>query len=367
MSASTMTCPFCPLGCDDVTLNGSQRGVDVACEIAVRQFHAALNPPLPRLGDQTLDALDWERIETQLQLSDRPVVECGAATIEEAKRLESLASAGLIRIHLSGNPADVAVAQTAGRDGFLATTLGDLFFHADLVWVIGDVSASLPRLTQRITAAAVPMVSTAQLSLAALTALHGFTGGQSDANPAESESNERDSLVRLFQRLRSSCYCAIVIGDLPFQEGTEVIASEMLQRLLHRWNETSATTDQVGSSTSNRFRWLQMDAQQSLRSVLRWRHNQLCSLQWAAPESVEIRLGDSTVGCAAVQVQIGGPDPGPEGAMCYLPAGIPGVHQAATKIRGDGSVTLPLLGQHETKWPPRIDVLQRLVAGQSSR
>jgi hypothetical protein len=112
---------------------------------------------------------------------------------------------------------------------------------------------------------------------------------------------------------------------------------------------------------------LRINHNQNLLSVMRWRNNRVSPAGLSTPASPSIRIGSRRREDASpVRLQIGGIDPGQQGAHSYLPASTPGIHFPGTTIRGDGSVTLPLgkLSLHSiatAQHSPRIDVLRRVL------
>ena len=58
----------------------------------------------------------------------------------------------------------------------------------------------------------------------------------------------------------------------------------------------------------------------------------------------ELSPTDQSALTKRVLAQVGGIDPGPENAECYVPVSVEGVQRPDMVIRGDGAVTLPLSG-----------------------
>ncbi|MEO1528386.1 MAG: hypothetical protein AAFX06_23435, partial [Planctomycetota bacterium] len=208
----TIVCPFCPLHCDNVIVDG-QGWVSGGCGSACEDFQAAFTAAPARLRDQTVDAPQLSRFVSELQLSPVPIVEFGWLSIEQAKRLHDLQQRIVVKLQ-SGAAAD---AQTIARDGFDSATLADLKKHADGVLAIGDFEA-IPQLLSTLKSDRATFVTRDTLSADAVASLRG---GDTDSE---------------FVKLRESRYLGVVVGNRPYEPGSEVACAESLYRFVRERN-----------------------------------------------------------------------------------------------------------------------------------
>lgn len=362
MSTESIVCPFCPLCCDDVIVDTANGTAETQCQLARGQFAAAIDGPPARVGSQTIDRIDWEGISDQLALPGTPVVEFNGATLEESKQLDSLAGQGSLRIRFNDPVWSVAMDETIARDGMIAATLGDVCSRADFIWIGGDLDSFAPRLKDRLAQTNARLEHTPVFSVETLSKLNGLVENLVEgASGAEKQS--RTSGDRIVEQIRRSRYTAIVLGAAPFEQGCDTVGSELLIRLIARWNEIAWRVGDGDESAAARAVMLRLGHDQSLRGVMRLRSNLLPSSGLSEPPAVTIRIGACVnQDASSVRLQIGGPDPGEQSAHAYLPASSPGVHFSGTTIRGDGSVTLPLAGWTDSQHPRRIDVLRRVLS-----
>ncbi|QDV43102.1 hypothetical protein Enr13x_29560 [Stieleria neptunia] len=361
MPNDPIVCPFCPLCCDDVRVDAASGETDVPCELARNELAAAVRTPSARIGSQAIDSIDWHALGESLTLPPTPVVEFNGATIAEAKTLETLVNAGRIQLRIADTACSRALDQTIARDGLLGTTLGDAVRRAEYFWVIGNLDPRTPRLKERLNRSGAAMEYTPTATIGLLSRLHERLGGLS-GGAAETVTPTGAEPDRLHEHFRNSRSTVVVVGGAPFESGQEVIAGELLIRWIARWNELALPIDDGGDPIVSRVSLLRMTADQNLRTVIRWRNNQVSPSDLSSPLEPTIRVG-SPVGQVAtpVRLQIGGVDPGEPLAHAYLPAAVPGVHHADTTIRGDGSVTLPLAGWTDSPHVRRVEALERVL------
>ncbi|WP_372894878.1 hypothetical protein [Stieleria sp.] len=367
MPSDPIVCPFCPLCCDDVRVDVASGETDVPCELAQLELAAAVQTLSARIGSESIDSIDWNALGESLSLHPTPVVEFNGATIAEAKLLETLVAEGRIQLRIADAASARALDQTIARDGLLGTTLGDAVRRAEYFWVIGNLDQHTPRLKERLNQSGAALEYTPTATIGLLSRLHELLGGLANdaaGNPAAIDPSGAEP-DRLHEHFRNSRSTVVVVGEAAFESGEEVIAGEMLLRWIARWNEAALpiTGGHDGDDPIvSRVTLLRLTADQNLRTVIRWRNNQVAPSDLSPPPVATIRVG-SPVGdvAAPVRLQIGGVDPGQSLAHAYLPAAVPGVHHADTTIRGDGSVTLPLAGWTDSTYPRRADVLQRVL------
>lgn len=148
-------CPFCGLGCDDLTIAAHGRTLTVrenGCSISEAAFSAHPEESTPR-ADGREASLDHAlaRAAEVLRPARRPLVAglgTDAAGIRSALRLADRIGAGVDHLHGAAGMRNAAVVQTAG---WITTTLAEARNRADL-WIIAgsDVGRRYPRFLERI-------------------------------------------------------------------------------------------------------------------------------------------------------------------------------------------------------------------------
>ncbi len=153
-SIANVTCPFCSLLCDDLTVRNKQQQLDVSandCRLAGQGFAAPLPPAQARLKgvpttiDQAVTAAS--RI---LQQSGKPLI-AGLGTdvdgIRAALRLAEKVDAALLQAHKHHAGHNLKALQTRGG---MMTTLAEVKNRADTIIFIGNnVTGDYPRFIER--------------------------------------------------------------------------------------------------------------------------------------------------------------------------------------------------------------------------
>jgi len=150
-----VVCPFCGLGCDDLTVAAQGRSLTVrenVCPIGETAFAAHPEEGVPRAGGQET-SLDHAlaRAAEVLRPARRPLVAglgSDAAGIRSALRLADRIGAGVDHLHGAAGMRNAAVVQTSG---WITTTLAEARNRADL-WILAgsDVGRRYPRFLERI-------------------------------------------------------------------------------------------------------------------------------------------------------------------------------------------------------------------------
>ena len=293
-----------------------------------------------------------------------PVVLASLVDLATARVLQSIAADGRIRLFTEQSKSESAIRTSMVRDGMISGTLGDVRRHADLVWIVGDIAATAPRFIDEV------------IRPGSGPSVHQFAAGATvDEIVAFSVAVETDGQQRSSGRMSGLLdavyatvnsdpdsgrsdnpfavrYLAVVIADNAFDDDAALAVAAILNRAIMKLNEKIRAVV------------IALDSAATLRSVSAWSQNRSLPV-WdsdatAAPlGTAMIRIGNPRPAAAdnenadnenadngstnLVAVQIGGVDPGPESAICYLPASIPGVDRDGFVVRGDGSVSLPLM------------------------
>lgn len=359
----SVTCPFCPLACDDLELVGTPLSLEVACELANASFDALARPSRPRVsdpqtGDQRFELGDWRSAVNKVKLDTVPSLAAQNVSLEEAKRLCHLSSTGKIVLWEPSTPSSHAWKLATARDGFMGATLGEIQQRCELAWVIGSDSGFPPRLQSRLTSRGIEIARTPVLNLDALAGL----SRQAPPGFHDPALNAVASVIECGKSL------GVMIGNDGFAVGEEILAAEWLNRLIGQWN--CPMLDREGEPTGKiaRVVSLHFDASASLQAVSRWSSNE--NLPVECRGATDVRFGATNCSDAPtsptasdrVKVQIGGADPGADFATVYLPATVPGMGSHGTTIRGDSAVTLPLKAVFPSELPTRMEVLEELIA-----
>ncbi|HYH17939.1 MAG TPA: formylmethanofuran dehydrogenase [Azospirillum sp.] len=149
-----VVCPFCGLGCDDLTVRAAAGGLSVRstdCPIALERFAQARPAEPPRAGGNAVAPEDAVRAAAgALGASRAPLVAGLGADVDGVRAALALAErVGAVVDHAGseGLYRNLAVQQ---RTGWIATTFAELRNRCDLLLVVGPDPAVLhPRLYER--------------------------------------------------------------------------------------------------------------------------------------------------------------------------------------------------------------------------
>lgn len=363
---SRIVCPFCSLHCDDVITTVAETdsedfGIKTLhrCSLAEQGLQSALNPPPPRIGDNRFEASRWDSLVPQVaqqleSLDAPPLVSLRSATIELGKQLDDLMQQGRLRLSIPQSPSEQAWDQAVGRETSLTATLGDALVHADLVYSLGDLADSLPRLATRFTDHQLTVHSLPTLTLPVMTRLNQALHQPGGKTVAE------ETVEPLLQQMQTASYTVFLVGPNAFESASATVLAEQFCRWVAAMNRPAKSDAQL----LQRAVCLRFDPLQSIRNVFRWRRNDITGL---APKTgpVSIRLGNCPSADTEQRalIQIGGDDPGRLAAEIFLPAEQAGIQRSGTVIRGDGTVTLPLVSATATRnLPSTSEWLDKLFA-----
>ncbi|MCC9601147.1 hypothetical protein LOC67_11380 [Stieleria sp. JC731] len=279
-----------------------------------------------------------------------PIVSVQNPTIEESKRLVEWLVDSRIRLSTAdSDPSQRALKLTIGRDGNITATMGDLFRHADRVWVLGNPETCYPRLQEKLDGAQTPVIHSQKIEASILSSMLAAASGANDLSAPYADLFGHD-------------YLGIIVTENAFASGEEVVCSDLLSQLIAKLNAP------FSERRMRRAVLVRLNYEENLSAVLRWTTNQSLD-RYSTDLPAHIRLGSpkptDRPSQTAVRLQIGGRDLGPEFAEHFVPAAQAGVHIAATTTRADGSVTLPLLQWKETKLPTRIALLRQMIESQA--
>lgn len=353
---TNVVCPFCPLHCDDVTVD-TGGNVAVDCDRASDGFRFALatdgeSHARARIGH---DLVDREKLVEQARswanAGGAVIVFTTAADLQTSRHLERLRSAGKLVCMSDSTPTQAAIRSSANRDGSITATWGAVARYADLIWVIGRPQLSMPRWLERLRdrKQQVGLIEWPNADAETLADL-AVIEMNDDTNGHDSPSVEWSARCReLHYAVQASRYVGVLVGDQAFDPATAFASAAMLNRIVRHWNG------------SRRAAIVHFDPSWTMRAVTAWTRNESLadydSVVHPGDELADrhfvIRLGDPPSHTKRrATVQLGGTDPGVELANAYAPAAMVGVHRAGSVIRGDGTVTLPLALLSESKWPP---------------
>ncbi|TWU43377.1 hypothetical protein Q31b_24160 [Novipirellula aureliae] len=350
-SLPPIVCPFCAIHCDDILL-GNDRGSGginlTDCERAAEGYHSLLDTsPPPRLGSESVaQQLIFDfAAEHFANRSCLNVVTCGT-DLSTAKTLQTLAGLGKIKLWIDETVSEAAWRTATSREGNVTATIGDIRRHADLIWLIGDVAPSYPRLLTRLDAKGKQVVASEQWDAESLAELY-FRLRQSDSDePNKLQPDKRTPAIR------NASYLAIVIGPNAFAPKEAISVASLLAKMVWYLNRNQrAVTLQIDRAATN-------------RSLTAWRSNaSLPSItdSMSSEGTVDIRLGNALFDKRMASLQIGGVDDGRARAQAYLPASTAGIDTTAMAIRGDSTVSLSLEQQIKTSSQTVGELLARLV------
>ena len=328
-----VVCPFCPLHCDDVSVDADGK-TDVDCDIARRSFAAALNAASPRIGDSIASAAEVTKHVRGLVEGTIPTVITSSVTLAAAKNLDQFHGQGEIDWVIQQSAARAAMQRTISRDGMIGATLADVRMHADFIWIIGNRDQKiLPRINE--------LTLPAGNQIAQIWSPLGVTAAQlGDLLDAigRQEHPQDKSLAGIYEAALHAKYFAVIWVDDGFDPVEADAASALLLELIAVLNDPSRRE-------SRRAVFVTFDEGQTGRSVSLWRRNEVpgnAGHLFSDDRSVVIRFGEPVESAEPVSIQVGGRDAGIEFANVFVPTAVEGIHRADMMIRGDGAVTLPL-------------------------
>jgi len=332
-SPLAIVCPFCAIHCDDVVFEpdyplGRINVTD--CGKAVNGFRSLSDsPPVARLGSEPMakDAIFDFAADCFASRSCLNVATCGT-DLSTARTLQTLVRLGKIKLWIDETVSEAAWRTATNREGNVTATIGDIRRHADLIWLIGDLTGSYPRLLTRLEAQKKQVIASEKLD--------GETLAEWFYQLRKSASNQSDQLTSAICR---SSYLAIVIGPNAFESKEAMSVASLLLKMVWYLNQTQrAVTLHIDRAATN-------------RSLTAWRSNaSLPSITdpMLCEESIDIRLGNALFDKRRASLQIGGFDDGVSMAQAYLPASTVGIDTTAMTIRGDSTVSLSLEKRIET-------------------
>jgi formylmethanofuran dehydrogenase subunit B len=153
---TNVTCPFCGLLCDDLTVSSEQgvlRVTNGACPVGAREFAAVPAPsaPIARIGGRDVPLADAIAEAARLMAQARQPLIGGLSTdlagVRAAARLADQVGGVVDHMNSTATLRNLLVLQDAG---WIATTLSEVKNHADLLVVVGtDLARRHPRLLER--------------------------------------------------------------------------------------------------------------------------------------------------------------------------------------------------------------------------
>ncbi len=331
------------------SMPGKLPTVQTNCELAAKRFRDALQPGQPRIAHNAASLNEIrQHLKDLANQSKRIVVKTGGVDLASAKTLEQLSTSGKITWLLDQSPLTQSWQLTSSRDGVISATLGDVREHADLLWLIGDVEASAPRVKEVLTRNKPDLrviETSGPLDLDTLASLSLAT-----RNPGTTHAMQ--SIAELKEAIESAKYFAVVLGDDAF---AAEFADAALSLLIQWTWSLNATRRAVA---------LHLDDAATNRAVYRWRTNRSLSNihdNESGAEALTFRIGESVVDHSHVDVAIGTRDPGTDQANVFVPCSVIGIHETGARIRGDGTVTMPLAKIAESALPSAVAWIESLT------
>ncbi|MEM6978255.1 MAG: hypothetical protein AAF539_01225 [Planctomycetota bacterium] len=311
-----ITCPICPLHCDDLTISVSEGNPRVTgCGHAADAFrnHSVSRGSVP----------------DTLQKAGSVAVIVGGVDFETARSLTRLHSLGRIALFCDSDATLAALDITTRRDGNISCTMAETRQRATTVWTVGQTNLSWPRFAERVDLKSIQS-----------------RGGQ----VFHDDSVGIDTLPARLDRLNEGDSVHIWIGPQAFPRAEADIVAALLGRWVREQNQQRRVF-------LNTFQYAV-----TLQSLALWRTNQPIPVVDSTINDFDLRLGISMNVMPSKSITLNGfvghQDPGPDQADWFAASQIPGWHHRSQIVRGDGSVTLPL---KTVSQPPRSrDSLPRM-------
>lgn len=417
-------CPFCGLLCDDlrVTLadDGAVRASTPApgpfCERAAAGFRqagaAAAAPPQAFVdGDRVKLDRAIDHAAGLLAASRAPLFGGLATDVNGAREALRLAERAQATVDHANGPALLQNVHIVQRDGWIATTQGEVRNRADHVVVVGSPALldAFPRLLERVLLPPVGLLPerlarrrftligpwrpeqipaplrgrTALLAAgpARLPEIIGLLRARLSDRPLHAAgASVPDGLTELVQALRASQYTALLwsAGDLP--AAGRALTIDALARLLRTLNETGraagmplagsagdVTVNQVSTWLTGYPARLSFAGGSAAFDAARFDAATLLAdggcdlLLWL--NSLNPELTPPAATAPPPTILIGHPALRPALAAppaVFIPVGVPGVDHAGHLYRGEGIVALPLRRLRDGGAPSAATVLKRI-------
>lgn len=353
LKTNSIVCPFCSLACDDLVIDQEDSTLETNCDLAEKCFRDATATVPSRLGNKTLEGEEWKTLIDRLSLPKVPIVAASALTFQESRQVQTWQAEGRLTLSARVSDSNSAWDRSVSREGIQLTTLGDARRHVDRLWMIGKWQENAPRVLDRLSIndKSFDPIRTDRLSLLHLEHLHQLTS-TAQSNGQKTFAETEDPVLRDIHTCR---YFVVFVGESAFADDFETAVSDSLVRLINRWNEL-ATSD---GHSFPRTVVLQLRADQNLRSVMMWSGGKVNASSLFQPSQIDIRLGTAAIGDSTkATLQLGGRDGGPESSHAFIATQVAGVHYDGTTLRGDGSVTLPLVGWTHSPRPSVTEALE---------
>lgn len=376
-----VTCPFCPLRCDDLVVQVDRARVSlrsIDCPLAAEGFQ--------RLSDATESAIAGA--------TSPPAAEIDAIAARIAAFHTLSISGTIVDIHTArsairfaeavGGVADVletrstaAVRRAVERDGLIAATLGELRQRADSVVFIGDPTRDCPRLFERFLSSGPAELVRQRRFLSLGEAIVGdFPSAQyTHFSVGDNEVHHRLAEARMV--LRHGRSDSGGVADW-LREGTYtgwLWSSDALDPLA-----ASALVGLIGDlNRDRRAVAVSLSGDATFRSVATWLSGFSGPVNFAGatPELCEKTTAAALPAIIWLQPYPTAPPPPVDDrflvvigmadaevvdrADFYLPASVPGIDVSGSTVRGDGTVCLPLHAARSSALPSAATRLAELA------
>jgi hypothetical protein len=331
MTNAPIVCPCCPLHCDDLD-RGKFLAGQTGCGIADKHVPSVLR--LERASK--IGPIDWETCRRWVSEAKQIIVSGHVIDLETSRAISEFASHTGAKVTAQGsNPSALAV---LAREGAYLTTLGELSSAETSLMVIGDVASHWPRIEERLGAyrRVVRWADSDDLP-ERIAALRAALKGVDVPRQAENQW-----LTEAVSFVNTSTYLVLLVTPLAESKSCSPIIWSSLLGMVRERNKSS------------RAAILGFDISTTLRSVMASRLDPLPQLSTSDDTSLRIifsPFGEDFPDLPNSTVVIGMAKKNLKSNQRLLPARVPGIHQSGIVIRGDGSVTLPLLSCSDaTNW-----------------
>lgn len=406
-----VTCPFCPLLCDDLVIeqSGSQlRLTEHGCPRAKAAFEKPLKKLQPRIKGKPASLEEAiEAAAAILRKSQQPLLSGLATDVAGMRAAVALAeNTHAVMDHMHGQALsnNYRVLQTRG---WMTTTLTEIRNRADLVLFVGTDAGNFHRFYERAIWPSETMFKPAPAErqlvylgnglkpgrhpkgrkpqhLKCAPEALGEVAGALNALIEEQPVNNKVAGLKLADlqalagQLQNARYSVIIWapGELPADNGEQII--ESLCNLIETLNATTRSSgfilggQDAGTTAANVTAWLtgyplrvsfargypEYDpVANSTETVLE--NRAVDSILWLSTLKADKKMPDTDLPSVVVAdsdtVFKKEPD-------VFIPAGIPGVDHKGTLIRVDSVVSLPLKQVRDSDRPGAADVLQAIHA-----
>lgn len=383
-----VTCPFCPLRCDDLVVRAEGARVvpqELDCPRAREGFARVSDEaerliaedrrPLPSSSLAFLDGRIVDGIVERIAIAAAIRISGTTVDVNTARAAVRLAVASGGVIDAAETVSSAAMRRATEREGIVAATLAEIRQRADAVVIVGDPVEECPRLIER-------FLEAGPAELAARRRFLSIGETRIAGLPVDRYTHvevARGDTHRLLAEARG----AMRVGKAD----TSGVAAWLREATYSGWVWSSEVLDPLAAGTliglvtelnqDRRAVLVPLASDATFRNVATWLTGLSGPIDFGSgtPELLE-KLAATSLTLWLQPYPTAPPPPlddsflvvlgmadadVAERADLYLPTGVPGIDFAGSTFRGDGTVCLPLYATRDCGFPSAAHVLAEIA------